>query len=209
MPVSVVPMADILYTYLILAPSEELSPAILSKYGRKHFFPWYVWIRSDFLQPCMKQNKLCNLFNIMYILENNLSIYCYIQFSSVQSLTHVQLFATPWIAACQASLSITISQSSLKFTYTDITYQLSKALKCVINSIAAYMWTACRWGLLSFPYLFLLSLLLNVLDQKMVLIIKIQWKSCGLGCDQLFKLGFFLAWKVAVNKPHWTYRLMN
>ena len=29
------------------------------------------------------------------------------QFSSVQSLSHVQLFATPWIAACQASLSIT------------------------------------------------------------------------------------------------------
>ena len=114
MPVSVVPMADILYTYLILAPSEELSPAILSKYGRKHFFPWYVWIRSDFLQPCMKQNKLCNLFNIMYILENNLSIYCYIQFSSVQSLTHVQLFATPWTAGCQASLHITNSWSLLK-----------------------------------------------------------------------------------------------
>ena len=29
------------------------------------------------------------------------------KFSSVQSLSHVQLFATPWIAACQASLSIT------------------------------------------------------------------------------------------------------
>ena len=30
-----------------------------------------------------------------------------VQFSSFQSLSHVQLFATPWIAACQASLSIT------------------------------------------------------------------------------------------------------
>ena len=29
----------------------------------------------------------------------------------VQSLSHVQLFATPWTAACQASLSFTISQS--------------------------------------------------------------------------------------------------
>ena len=28
-------------------------------------------------------------------------------FSSVQSLSHVQLFVTPWTAACQASLSIT------------------------------------------------------------------------------------------------------
>ena len=114
MPVNIVPMAEILYTYLILAPSEELAPAILLKPGLKHFFPWYVWTRSDYLQPCMKQSKLCNLFNIMYILENNLSIYYYIQFSSVQSLTHVQLFATPWSSGCQASLSITNSWSLLK-----------------------------------------------------------------------------------------------
>ena len=33
---------------------------------------------------------------------------------SVQSLSRVQLFATPWTAACQASLSITDSRSSLK-----------------------------------------------------------------------------------------------
>ena len=37
-------------------------------------------------------------------------------FSSVQSLSRVQLFATPWIAAHQASLSITNSGSSLKLT---------------------------------------------------------------------------------------------
>ena len=37
-------------------------------------------------------------------------------FSSVQSLSRVWLFETPWIAACQASLSITNSQSSLRLT---------------------------------------------------------------------------------------------
>ena len=36
------------------------------------------------------------------------------QFSSVQSVSHVRLFATPWTAARQASLSITNSQSLLK-----------------------------------------------------------------------------------------------
>ena len=36
--------------------------------------------------------------------------------SSVQLFSHVWLFATPWIAALQASLSITISRSSLKLT---------------------------------------------------------------------------------------------
>ena len=35
-------------------------------------------------------------------------------FSSVQSLSRVQLFVTPWTAACQTSLSITNSQSLLK-----------------------------------------------------------------------------------------------
>ena len=34
--------------------------------------------------------------------------------SSVQSLSRVQLFVTPWTAACQASLSITNSRSLLK-----------------------------------------------------------------------------------------------
>ena len=39
---------------------------------------------------------------------------CAQQFSSVQSLSRVQLFATPWTAARQASLSITNSRSILK-----------------------------------------------------------------------------------------------
>ena len=37
-------------------------------------------------------------------------------FNSVQSLSHVRLFATPWIVAHQACLSITNSQSLLKLT---------------------------------------------------------------------------------------------
>ena len=39
-----------------------------------------------------------------------------LKFSSIQSLSHFQLFATPWTAACQASLSITNSQSLIKLT---------------------------------------------------------------------------------------------
>ena len=41
------------------------------------------------------------------------------QFSSAQLLSRVQLFAVPWIAACQASLSITNSQSLLKLTFIE------------------------------------------------------------------------------------------
>ena len=39
-----------------------------------------------------------------------------VRFSWVQSLSHVRLFATPWIAPRQASLSITNSWSSLRLT---------------------------------------------------------------------------------------------
>ena len=37
-----------------------------------------------------------------------------LQFTSVQLFSHVQLFVTPWTAACQASLCITTSRSLLK-----------------------------------------------------------------------------------------------
>ena len=41
-------------------------------------------------------------------------------FSSAQVLSRVQLFATPWTAACQASLTITISRSLLKLMSIDL-----------------------------------------------------------------------------------------
>ena len=43
-------------------------------------------------------------------------------FSSVQPLSHVPLFATPWSAACQASLSITNSQSFLRLMSTELVF---------------------------------------------------------------------------------------
>ena len=57
---------------------------------------------------------------------------CYqvVQFSSVQSLSRVRLFATPWIAARQASLSITISQSSLKLTSIESVMPSSHLILC-------------------------------------------------------------------------------
>ena len=54
----------------------------------------------------------------------------YIQFSSVQSLSHVQLFATTCIAAFQASLSITNSQSSLKLTSIELMMPSSHLILC-------------------------------------------------------------------------------
>ena len=52
------------------------------------------------------------------------------QFSSVQSLSRVRLFVTPWIAARQASLSITNSWSSLRLTSIESVMPSSHLILC-------------------------------------------------------------------------------
>ena len=49
---------------------------------------------------------------------------------SDQSLSRVGLFVTPWIAACQASLSITNSQSSLRLTSIESVMPSSHLILC-------------------------------------------------------------------------------
>ena len=75
-----------------------------------------ISILNEIFKRLQKYGKTMNPFkkNYLFIIlfKRSLSIY---QFSSVQSLSRVWLFATPWITACQASLSITNSRSSLKF----------------------------------------------------------------------------------------------
>ena len=52
------------------------------------------------------------------------------QFSSVQMLSHVQLFAVPWTAARQASLSITNSQSLLKLVSIELVMPSNYLILC-------------------------------------------------------------------------------
>ena len=49
---------------------------------------------------------------------------------SVQSLSHVWLFATPWTAACQASLSITKSWSLLKLMCIELVMPSNHLILC-------------------------------------------------------------------------------
>ena len=50
--------------------------------------------------------------------------------SSVQSLNCVQLFVTPWTAACQASLSITNSRSLLKLMSIELVMPFNHLILC-------------------------------------------------------------------------------
>ena len=53
-----------------------------------------------------------------------------LQFSSVQSLSHVQLFVIPWNAACQASLSITNSRNLLKLMSSESVMPFNHLILC-------------------------------------------------------------------------------
>ena len=53
-----------------------------------------------------------------------------VQFSSVQSLSRVRLFVTPWIAARQASLSITNSRSSPRLKSIESVMPFSHLILC-------------------------------------------------------------------------------
>ena len=59
-----------------------------------------VYVIFDFFHQCL----------IIFFVQ----FFCLLQFSSVQLLSRVWLFVTPWTTACQASLSITNSRSSIR-----------------------------------------------------------------------------------------------
>ena len=66
--------------------------------------------------------------SISYILKNFLIRRCSVQ--SVQLLSRVWLFVTPWIAACQASLSITNYRSLLKHMSIELVMPSNHLILC-------------------------------------------------------------------------------
>ena len=62
------------------------------------------------------EGKRCTLHGVQLTM---FELSYYVIDSSIQSLRHVRLFETPWTAACQASLSITNSQSLLKLMFIE------------------------------------------------------------------------------------------
>ena len=86
---------------------------------------------------CSHLDKVCAVLHTDYQIESDgRPHFAYslpfvpIQFSSVQSLSCVWLFAIPWITACQASLSITISRSSLQLMSIEPVMPSSHLILC-------------------------------------------------------------------------------
>ena len=87
------------------------------------------------LLKCLPLNHKVGKF--LLILSGHIKCLCKIfpdlhhyQFGSVQSLSRVRLFATPWIVAGQGSLSITISRSSLILTSIESVMPSSHLILC-------------------------------------------------------------------------------
>ena len=100
-------------------------------------FPQFLVIHTKALVQSMKQKQ-------MYFWNSLVSPVCRsgsnsqnwtwnnnsVQFSSVQSLSHIRLFATPWTGAHQVPLSSTISQSLLKLMSIELVMISNHLILC-------------------------------------------------------------------------------
>ena len=62
-------------------------------------------------------------------------------YQSVQSLSHVRLFSTPWTAARQASLSITNARSLLKLMSIELVMPSRHLMLCMYILPSVYIYT--------------------------------------------------------------------
>ena len=94
----------------------------------------YLPTQTSWRHVFIKENQMSFLREKDSEMSKLTSVYCNtyvkLQFSSVQSLSRVRLFATPWIAAHQASLSITNSWSSLKLMSVELVMPSSHLILC-------------------------------------------------------------------------------
>ena len=89
--------------------------------------PWYV------SQIYNLNIKYCWLFSTLILCQSRgfPVTFSLVQFSSIQSLSHVQFFVTPWTAPPQTSLSITNSQSLLKLMSIELVIPSSHPILCL------------------------------------------------------------------------------
>ena len=99
-------------------------------YGQFIYFK-ILQISYAFLKEFGNSKKVYKPLRAYSITREKLySIKKYYQFSSVQWLSHVRLFATPWTPACQDSLSTTNSRSLLKLVSIKLVMPSNHLILC-------------------------------------------------------------------------------
>ena len=92
---------------------------------------WHV--QSSTVFKDLVQNVNINhfyIFKLTFLYNGLIKYIAKMHFSSFQLLSHVQLFATPWTAVCQASLSIMNSQSLLKLMSIQLVMPSNHLILC-------------------------------------------------------------------------------
>ena len=111
-------------TYLSMGTPLPFSPT-----GQWQPFPCKLgaWVTSWGLY----NYRLCGIWlHCLHLVSFPLVIPVVTSVVIVQSLSYVQLFVTPWTAACQASLSFTISQSLLKLMFIKLVMPSNHLILC-------------------------------------------------------------------------------
>ena len=72
------------------------------------------------------------------------NVYLLVPFSSVQLLSRVQLFATPWTMACQALLSSTVSWSLLRFMFIESVMLSNHLIPCHLLLLLSSVFSSIR-----------------------------------------------------------------
>ena len=100
---------------------------------------WEFWINfcnlgnstyCGFSPPCISDSAVYYPILFAFIIFPFHFLISLYQFSSVQSLSRVWLFVTPWTAACQASLSVTNSRSLSKLMSIELVMSSNHLILC-------------------------------------------------------------------------------
>ena len=103
--------------WLLVTPwtADHWSPLSMD-FSRQEYWSGLPFLSPGYLPDPGNEPRSPASQQILYCLGHQGSPIKMFHFNSVQSLSRVQLFAIPWIAAHQASLFITISRRSLRLT---------------------------------------------------------------------------------------------